>query len=296
MSTQGPNLRRNPQRIALLTDSCADLTAKQRKGKPIFVLPLKIRCGTDEFSDGVDLTAQDVYRMQAAGMEMHTSLPDGGDVDAVLDEIAAAGFEKVLAIHLSGGLSGTCNLVRLHAAERSDLEAAVFDSSSGSLAIGSMLLQAWEDILAGMTWEELTARRVPALIANTWPYFSIDTLEYLQKGGRIGKVTALAGTMLNIKPVIGFAPDGQLVSVAKVRGRKAVQPKLEQLLAEKLRGHTRYNLAVANGGAPDEMAELGKRLRAAFPNAENFWEGELDATLSTYIGAGVLGACIQLLD
>ena len=175
-------------------------------------------------------------------------------MDAVLDEIAAAGFEKVLAIHLSGGLSGTYNLVRLHAAERSDLEAAVFDSSSGSLAIGSMLLQAWEDILAGMTWEELTARRVPALIANTWPYFSIDTLEYLQKGGRIGKVTALAGTMLNIKPVIGFAPDGQLVSVAKVRGRKAVQPKLEQLLAEKLRGHARYNLAVANGGAPDEMA------------------------------------------
>ena len=85
MSTQGPNLRRNPQRIALLTDSCADLTAKQRKGKPIFVLPLKIRCGTDEFSDGVDIFSRDVYRRLDAGETLRTSLPPGS---AVLDTLA----------------------------------------------------------------------------------------------------------------------------------------------------------------------------------------------------------------
>lgn len=89
--------------------------------------------------------------------------------------------------------------------------------------------------------------------------FSIDTLEYLQKGGRIGKITALAGTMLNIKPLIGFSEDGQLISVAKVRGRKAVQPKLIELLQIKQVENKRYNIAIANGGAPKEMAELAKR-------------------------------------
>ena len=296
MSTEKARFAHNPEKIALLTDSCADLSEKQRKGKPIFVVPLKIRCEDGEFSDGVDIFAQDIYRRQCAGEMPRTSLPDGGEVDAVLDQIAAQGYEKVLAVHLSGGLSGTYNLIRLHAQERTDLEVRVFDSQSGSLGIGSTLLQAWEDIQDGMSWQELADHRVPRLLENTIPFFSVDTLEYLQKGGRIGKITAVAGTMLNIKPIIGFSSDGQLSSVAKVRGRKAVQPKLVEMLQRHAGVHTRYNLAVANGGAPQEMAELAKKVKAAFPRPEHFWEGEIDATLSSYIGAGVLGACIQFLD
>ena len=102
--------------------------------------------------------------------------------------------------------------------------------------------------------------------------------------------------MLNIKPLISFAPDGQLASVAKVRGRQAVQPKFLELLAARMDGHTRYNLAVANGGAPQEMEALAKKMKAAFPNYTHFWQAEIDATLSSYIGAGVLGAGIQFLD
>lgn len=296
MSTEKARFHHNPEKIALLTDSCADLSEKQRKNKPIFVVPLKIRCVDGDFSDGVDIFANDIYRRQSAGEMPHTSLPEGGCVDEVLDQIAQMGYEKVLAVHLSGGLSGTYNLIRLHAQERKDLEICVFDSLSGSLAIGSVLLQAWEDIVNGMDWAELIQKRIPRLLENTIPFFSVDTLEYLQKGGRIGKITAVAGTMLNIKPLIGFSADGQLSSVAKVRGRKAVQPKLVELLQRHAGVHTRYNLAVANGGAPQEMAELAKKVKAAFPDYEHFWEGEIDATLSSYIGAGVLGACIQFLD
>ena len=84
--------------------------------------------------------------------------------------------------------------------------------------------------------------------------------------------------------------------VAKVRGRQAVQPKFLELLAARMDGHTRYNLAVANGGAPQEMEALAKRMKAAFPNYTHFWQAEIDATLSSYIGAGVLGAGIQFLD
>lgn len=290
------DFRHNPEKIALLTDSCADLSEKHRKNKPIFVVPLKIRSEQREFSDGVDIFAEDIYRFQEQGEMLHTSLPDGERVQKTMEQIAQMGFEKVIAVHLSSGLSGTCNLVRLYAQERKDLDVQVFDSLSGSLGIGSMLLQAWEDIRGGMSWNELTKQRMPFLVKNTWPFFSIDTLEYLQKGGRIGKVTALAGTMLNIKPLIGFSEDGQLTSVAKVRGRKAVQSKLIELLQTKQLGNKRYNIAIANGGAPEEMAELAKKMKNEFPAAEHFWEGEMDATLSTYIGSGVLGACIQFLD
>lgn len=290
-------LARNPQKIALLTDSCADLSAEMRAGKPIFVVPLKIRCHDGEFLDGETIFADDIYARQAAGETPQTSLPDGKTIEDTLAAISAAGYEKVIAIHLSSGLSGTYNMMCVAAEEQSDLEIAVFDSLSGSLGIGIMLLQLWEDIQAGMDWSTLTTQRVPHLIANTIPYFSVDTLEHLVKGGRIGKITALAGTMLNIKPIVGFSSDGQLTSVAKVRGRRQVQEKLMELVGEQLKdSHRRYNLAVANGGAQAEMEELAQKAKAAFPDYEHFWYGQLDATLSVYIGDGVLGMGVQFLD
>ena len=286
----------NSQKIAILTDSCADLTPELRAGKPIFVVPLKIICSDGEYSDGEDIFAQDIYRRLERGELPHTSLPNGGAVEAVFDEIARQGYEKVAAVMLSGGLSGTYNMVRLQGEAREDLEVRTFDSVSGALGMGMAVLQMAEDIAAGMEWEELVERRIPQLLAGAHPFFSVDTLEYLQKGGRIGKVTALAGTMLNIKPIISFAADGQLVSVAKVRGRRQIQDKFLELLRRELGGHKKYNLAVANGGAPEEMAQLRKRMEAAFPQYTNFWEGEIDATLSVYIGPGVLGAAVQILD
>ena len=198
---------------------------------------------------------------------------------------------------LSGGLSGTYNMVRLLAAERTDLTIRVYDSVSGSLGTGMMVLQLAEDIRQGMDWDTLTERRVPWLIQNTFPFFSVDTLEYLQKGGRIGKVTAMAGTMLQIKPLITFAADGQLQSIAKVRGRNLVIRKLIELVEDRHAGAARYNLAFASGGAPAaEVETLRQKLTAALPDYDHIWSGELDGTLSVYIGDGVLGAAVQRLD
>ena len=286
----------NPYKIAILTDSCADLSEELRAGKPIYTVPLKISCRDGDYSDGVDIFAPDIYRRLAAGELPKTSLPDFFTADRILSRIKADGYERVLAIHLSSGLSGTYNMVRLLGESRQDLEIAVFDSLSGALGIGVSALQAWEDIDGGMSWDELITERVPKLLAGTFPFFSVDTLEYLAKGGRIGKVTAMAGTMLNIKPIITFAADGQLQSIAKVRGRRAVQDKLIELVGKALGDHKRYNLAVANGGAPEEMAQLRARMEQLFPHYDHFWQGEIDATLSVYIGSGALGAGVQVLD
>ena len=125
----------------------------------------------------------------------------------------------------------------------------MFQTYSGAIPIGGVVLQLWEDIQRGMKWEQLVGQRVEHLLRNTHAFFSVDTLEYLQKGGRIGKITALAGTVLNIKPILTFAEDGQLVNVAKVRGRKQVQGKLIELVKEQVGDHKAFNLLVANGGA-----------------------------------------------
>ena len=286
----------NPEKIALLTDSTADLPAPMREGKPIYVVPLKIRCEDGEYSDGVDITAEGVYERLHRGELPRTSLPEGGVVSDTLDQIRADGYERVIAVMLSSGLSGTYNMVRLLAEERRDLTIRVYDSVSGSLGTGMMILQLAEELRQGMDWQTLTERRVPWLIQNTFPFFSVDTLEYLQKGGRIGKVTAMAGTMLQIKPLITFAADGQLQSIAKVRGRNLVIRKLIELVTQSHNGVARYNLAVANGGSPEEMETVRRLLTEALPHGEHLWDGEIDGTLSVYIGDGVLGAAVQVLD
>ena len=207
----------NPEKIALLTDSTADLPAPMREGKPIYVVPLKIRCEDGEYSDGVDITAEGVYERLHRGELPRTSLPEGGVVSDTLDQIRADGYERVIAVMLSSGLSGTYNMVRLQAGQRDDLEIAVFDSRSGSLGIGIMVLQLWEEILSGASWDTLVRERAPHLVANTFPFFSVDTLEYLRRGGRIGRITALAGTMLSQGPV----PIRQTVQPGRGQRRRA---------------------------------------------------------------------------
>lgn len=286
-----------PQKIALLTDSCADLSPRLAEENRIYRVPLRILCADGEYSDGVDIFAGDIYKRLRAGELPQTSLPAGEDIERTLRQIVMDGYDGVIAIMLSSGLSGTYNLVRLIGEEcRGMLPVKVYDSLSGSLGMGMTLLQLAEDIRNGMEWEELTERRVPRLLAGSRPFFSVDTLEYLQKGGRIGKVTATAGTLLQIKPIITFAPDGQLRSVAKVRGRNQVMDKLVAMAVKACGDHRRYNLAVANGGAPAEMETVRQKLMTALPDYDHLWEGEIDGTLSVYIGDGVLGAAVQILD
>ena len=285
-----------PQKIALLTDSCADLDSRTAAENHIHVVPLRIRCADGEYRDGVDIRGADIYARLRAGELPQTSLPALEDVGRVLEELLAEGYDGVIAVMLSGGLSGTYNLMRLVAEECRDLSLRVYDSVSGSLGIGMTMLQLAEDLRGGMDWETLTERRVPQLIRNTHPFFSVDTLEYLQRGGRIGKVTAVTGTLLQIKPIITFADDGELKSIAKVRGRGQVMSKLLELVTAARGDHRRYNLAVANGGAPAEMETLRGRLTAALPDYDHIWDGEIDGTLSVYIGDGVLGAAVQVLD
>ena len=286
-----------PKRIALLTDSCADLPADLAAEYRIRVVPLRILCADGEYLDGETIRGPEVCARLRAGELPQTSLPAADDYIRALRGIVAAGYDGVVAVTLSGGLSGTYNLVRLIAEEcGSRLPVAVFDSRSGSLGQGLTVLQLAEDLRAGMGWEELTQRRAPQLLAGTRPFFSVDTLEYLQKGGRIGRITATAGTLLQIKPILSFAPDGQLTSLAKVRGRKAAIQKMVQMAAARVPRGARFNLAVAHGDSPAELKEIRVLAQKVMPDFEAFAEGEIDCTLGSYVGPQLLGVGVQLLE
>lgn len=285
-----------PKRIALLTDSCSDMPAEKALEKGIYVVPLRILCNDIEYLDGVNIFNKDIYDFQEKGKMLKTSLPSGSAVINTLDRIAADGYDGVIAVMLSSGLSGTYNFVKMLAEERNDILIETFDSMNASLGLAMILLRLAEDIKNGANWNELINNRVPFLIKSTFSFFSVDSLKYLYKGGRIGYVTAVAGSLMNVKPIIKFSDDGKLETAAKARGNIQMIDKFAELVLKKVGSHTKYNLAAANGGMPQEMKKLKKKLVLTMPKYDKIWLGEIGGTLSVHIGKGILGAAVQILE
>ena len=276
-----------PQKIALLTDSCADLSPQLAAENQVFVVPLRILCKDGEYRDGVDIHAADIYARLRSGELPQTSLPAAQDISDAFDAIAAAGYDGVIALMLSGGLSGTYNMVRLQAGQRDDLEIAVFDSRSGSLGIGIMVLQLWEEIVAGASWETLVRERAPHLVANTFPFFSVDTLEYLRRGGRIGRITALAGTMLSIKPVLHVDDTGHLVPVSKTRGRKASLLALVDRMAESAVDPAGQTIFISHGDCEADAEFVADEVRRRF-GVQDIYINYVGPVIGNHSGPGTL--------
>lgn len=282
------------EKIAVITDSCADVPPELAERHHIFVLPMRIICSDGEYRDGIDIHADDIYEKLKREIPK-SSTPSGADVEDTFAKIKEQGYTKAVAILLSGGLSGTVNHVRLEAEELEGLEVEVYDSRQASIGIGVIALQAAEYVEAGMDFAQLK-QKIERLIAGTKVFFSIDTLEYLQKGGRIGKAAALAGMLLDIKPILSFDADGEIYTAAKVRTRKQVEKRLLQLVEELKEEGRPYNLVVADGGAPEERDALEKKLSEALPDSHRLCRAKIGAALSIYLGSGLLGAGIQYLD
>ncbi|MGN1014007.1 MAG: DegV family protein [Butyricicoccus sp.] len=281
-------------KIAIITDSCADLRPECIEGKPIFVIPFILNFSDGIYYDGVTIQPDEVYRRLPQEMPK-TSLPSGEEFNEVMDRVHAAGYNKAVAILLSSGLSGSFQMLRLMAQEREDLEIFAYDSLTGSLGEAAIVLTLCRLIEEGRSWEEIK-EITPRVCNNTTVFFSVDTLEYLKKGGRIGKITAMAGTALNIKPILSFAENGQLESVAKVRGRAAAMKKVVELAVSCIQPGKRYNIMWAHGGCPEEGRKVAGMLREAAPDfVEEFW-GVIDCTLGSYTGPKLLGAAVQVLD
>lgn len=280
--------------MAIITDSCADVPKEWVEKYSIFVLPMRIVCEDGEYRDGVDIGAEEIYERLSKELPK-SSTPSGADVEDLLEELVKRGYRKAIAVLLAGGLSGTVNHVRLIAQEFEELEVEVYDSREASIGIGAIAIQAAEYAAAGMGFEELK-KKVEGLIAGTKVFFSIHTLEYLKKGGRIGKMAALAGTLLDIKPIMSFDEDGEIYAAAKVRSWKGVEKRLLQLMEECKKEGRPYNLVVADGGASEEREALEEKLKVLFPDYRALYRAKIGAALSIYLGSGLLGAGIQYLE
>lgn len=282
------------EKVAIITDSCADVPKEWVERYSIFVLPMRIVCEDGEYRDGVDIGAEEIYERLQRELPK-SSTPSGADVEDLLEELVKRGYKQAIAILLAGGLSGTVNHVRLIAQEFEELEVEVYDSREASIGIGAIAIQAAEYAADGMGFEELK-KKVEGLIAGTKVFFSIHTLEYLKKGGRIGKMAALAGTLLDIKPIMSFDEDGEIYAAAKVRSWKGVEKRLLQLMEECKREGRPYNLVVADGGASEEREALEEKLKVLFPDYRALYRAKIGAALSIYLGSGLLGAGIQYLE
>ena len=284
------------EKIAVITDTCCDLPREVFKQYPIFCVPLVVTCGTESYRDNIDIEVEEIYARQKTE-DFKTSLPRIQDIQDVYTALVGQGYTHVDVLMIAECLSSANNLMRLAAQDHPALTVRVFDSKSASIGLGALAVQTARLIAEGLTFDALCAR-VERLITDTVVYFSLDTLEYLQRGGRIGRATALAGSLLQIKPVLTFdRKDGMISTVAKVRGRRAVQPRLIELAQALVADHPgqAYNLVVCDGNVPDEGAALEKALLRALPDAKSVLHGQIDATLAVHLGPNLLGVGVQFL-
>lgn len=284
------------EKIAIVLDSCGDVSDEFLNDYDIFQIPTVIMCNEQEYKDRINIEVEDVYEMQKSYM-LKTASPTGQDKEDVFALIKEKGYTHVLCIMLSSGLSSTYNSMRLYAQSVEDLTVEVIDSKSASVGYGVTAITLAKLIKEGKSFLELVSI-ANYLVANTYPFFSIQDLDLLARGGRIGKATAFVGGLAKVKPILTFdSNDGEISVASKVIGHKKVAPKLISLIDDEIKKHpgVPFQLVVADGGLREERDALEKILLEKYPQCTNMLYGKIGAPLSVYIGKGVLGAGVQFL-
>lgn len=284
------------EKIAFIVDSCADLPEEIRARENVFVLPVIVNCQGQEYLDGENITAETVYELQKKGELPSTSLPSGALLEQVLTEVIKGGYQKAVLITMSSAISGTWNMCRLLCEECEQLECIVFDSGMASLAQGALLIELADETERGeLTWEELP-ERLELLKKNIFPYFGIDTLEFLQKTGRVGKAAALAGNILNIMPILSFDENGVISPVEKVRGKKQRLHHLRDHAVKIAQAHKKCRLYFVDGGCPELVDELKSEILGELSYTPEILCGKLGCALAVHLGKNLIGVCVQVLE
>lgn len=283
----------NPNKIAILVDSCTDVMPEQLEALHIFSVPVTIIYQDGEYRDKIDIDIQEIYERLPVETPK-TSLPSGDIIIETLNHIKREGYEKLLIVSISSALSGTCNMMRLIAEEYQGLDIRVIDSRSISYGAGAQAVLAAELADKGFTFEEII-EAVEFSIRESGIYFCLATLEYLARGGRIGKVSAVLGSLLKIKPIITCNPEGAYAIAAKVRGRAQAISETVQLATNMAKRHLSCSIAVIEGNAKDEAEHVMSELKKLIPNCKSFIEGTVGPALGVHTGPGLLGIYVQAL-
>lgn len=246
-------------KIAVITDSAANLSAKYLQNHPnLFVIPLIIVIDGKPYRDQVEISADEVYQ-KLDSSTITTSLPNLEDLDRLLEEIKLAGYTDLLSINISSGLSGTFNAFRLMYQNIKGIQITQYDSKSLAGGEGFVVEYALELIDKNKTISEIIPMLDQLRFHDSLAFYTINTLKYLKKGGRIGKVEGTIGDILHIKPVITVNDEGVYVTMSKAFGLQRSLISMKQMLKEKF-GDELIDLTIHYGNDQTQAEDLAKKL------------------------------------
>ena len=276
----------NADNTAIVLDSTADFPDAAERHPNMRVVPLYVRFGDESFRDYVDLGPDEFYeRLQAASELPTTSQPTPGDFLAVYEELA--GYERILSLQIAARLSGTYQSAVTAAGQEGSGRVRVLDSRTASAATAMIALAIQRRLARGTTDEEVDAL-IETFTRTNRLLFTVSTLDYLARGGRIGKAAAFAGNLLNVKPILGLQ-DGEIEPIKRVRGNQKAFQAFRELFEAETEDDPSLHVGIAHGAAPERLVALRKLVRHVRPQAEIEIETTLGPVVGTHAGPGTVG-------
>ena len=276
-------------RVAIVTDSTSDLPAAERDRLGIAMVPLNVHFGDEVFRDQIDITTdQFMTRLGQSPKLPTTSQPAAGLFEETFRRLAPE-HDAIVAVLISAKLSGTVQSATIARDVVSDVvPVEVVDSTTASMGLGLQVLHAAELAAEGLDAGAI-ADRLRAEVGAYQVVFFVDTLEYLQRGGRIGKAAALIGGLLNLKPILRI-DEGQVVPFERTRTRaRAIEGVIDFV-----RGVPRVDrLSVIHSSTPDQAESLADRLAAAVGLPRNdVLIAQMSPVIGTHVGPGAMGVAV----
>lgn len=273
--------------VRVVTDSTADLDPALAKRLGITVVPLHVHFGEEVFESGITISKTAFYaRMDSSEVLPRTSQPSAGAFQQAYEQLRAA--EGIVSVHISGKLSGTLNAAQTAAglldADAPPLE--VVDSNQASMGLGFATLAAAETAAAGGDLASVVAA-ARETAARCRVLLFVDTLEYLHKGGRIGRARAFLGTLLRTRPLLELR-DGEITGIERPRTRTTAMTRLFDLI---VRTPGPEKIAVMYGSTPEEAETLAAQVRERLPAVE-VSVVQVSPVVGVHTGPGAMGAAI----
>ena len=272
--------------VRIVTDSTSDFPKEAAEALGVTVVAQNVHFGTDTYKDNVTITPEDFYSMLGRGGELpKTSQASPGDFKEVYDELGADA-DGIVSIHVSAKISGTFNSA-LQAADMTDCPVAVVDSAQASMGLGLVVAAAAEAANRGAGHDEVAATAQDAA-ARARCFCLFETLEYLEKGGRVGKAQAMIGSVLKIKPMI-IIQDGEVAPLSKARTFPKALGKMKQTARE---FGPVESLAIMHSTTPDAAQAVADDLRDLLPEGIEPYVAQFGPALGVYTGPGAIGIAL----
>ena len=274
--------------VKIVTDSTSDLPKEFAESLGISVIPLNVHFGTDVFKDGIDIKPDAFYEKLISGSQLPTtSQPSVGDFLNLYDDLAKNN-EEIVSVHISDKLSGTLNSAR-QAKEQYKGTARIetVDSKHGSMGLGLIAVQASRVAKNGGNVDDVLSS-ISQSIDSVKFFVLLDTLEYLQKGGRIGKARAFMGNLLKLKPILSTR-DGEVFPFERARSRIKGIDRIFSLVEENL---PLSDLAVFYSTTQSEAEDFADRLSQFIPSGDIIMS-QIGPVVGTHAGPGVIGVAFN---